>query len=194
MPSCAEGGVLGVLPSIIGSIQTTEAIKIITGIGQTLSGKFLLLDALHMEFNTLTIARDKDCLVCGDQPTIKALIDYQQFCGVAEPQDLPFDEISVQELKAQLDAGNRPLILDVREPFERQIAQLPDSVPIPMNEVSSRLAELNPEWEIIVHCKSGGRSAKICQLLINNHFTHVKNLKGGINAWAEAIDLSMQRY
>lgn len=195
VPSCAEGGVLGVLPSVIGSIQANEAIKIITGIGKTLSGRLLLYNALEVTFEELKLKRNPQCTVCGDSPTIKELIDYQEFCGIPEVSEPSgYEEITVQEFQLLRASDQPPLVLDVREPYELQISRFEESLHIPQEQVSERLGELNPDQEIIVHCKGGGRSAKISEFLSKNHFTQVKNLKGGINAWAKEIDPTMQTY
>ena len=205
MPSCAEGGVLGVLPGIIGTIQATEAIKLILGVGATLAGRLLLLDALGMEFRTMKLRRDPACPVCGDHPTVTSLIDYQQFCGVpqaaanaaAAPQ---VPEISVEALKAQLDGsgnGAAPWVLDVREPREFEICRIPGSVLIPLGDLPKRLAEV-PQGagapEIVVHCKMGGRSAQAVALLQQHGIENAKNLTGGILAWIDRIDPSLPKY
>jgi len=196
VPSCAEGGVLGVLPGIIGCLQANEALKLILGIGNLMKGRFMLFDALEMEFTELKIKKDPNCVVCGENPTITELIDYQQFCGIPKADDKKddFDEITVSELKKILDKDNHPVVIDVREPFELDIAQIDGTVHIPMKEIQDHLSEFNIEDEIIVHCKSGGRSAKICKLLIENKFTNVKNVKGGILAWSKEIDSSIPQY
>jgi len=195
VPSCAEGGVLGVLPAIIASIQATEAVKIITGAGKTLSGRLLLYDALLMEFEELTLHKNAQCRLCSSQPSITELIDYQQFCGIPAKRKIPqYEEISVQALKQRQDKGERPIILDIREPYEREICQLKNSLHIPMQDVSVHLNDFNRDEEIIVHCKSGVRSAQVCDLLLQHGFTKPVNLKGGIMAWAQEVDLHMQKY
>ena len=195
VPSCAEGGVLGVLPAIIAGIQATEAVKIITGAGKTLSGRLLLYDALLMEFEELTLHKNAQCSLCSSQPSITELIDYQQFCGVPAKREIPqYEEISVQALKQRQDKGERPTILDIREPYEREICQLENSLHIPMQDVSVHLNDFNRDEEIIVHCKSGVRSAQVCDLLLQHGFTKPVNLKGGIMAWAQEVDLHMQKY
>jgi adenylyltransferase/sulfurtransferase len=203
VPSCAEGGVLGVLPGIVGTIQATEAIKLIIGVGETLVGRLLLFDALHMTFRTLKLQRDPDCPVCGDRPTIRELIDYEQFCGVptasaagSGPQ--PGEgETTVEDLRARLDAKAPVWILDVREPREFEICRIPGSTLIPLGELPKRLAEI-PQGaaapEIVVHCKSGARSAKAVRLLAEHGITNAKNLKGGILEWINKIDPSLPRY
>ena len=197
VPSCAEGGVLGVLPGVIGTIQATEAIKLILGVGQTLAGRLLLYDAFNMRFRELKLRRDPDCPVCGDRPTVTALIDYEQFCGVAPAASGPVSETTVSELKARIDRGDAPFILDVREPNEFQICRIPGSTLIPLGELPRRLAEL-PSGEgapdIVVHCKMGGRSAKAVRQLTEKGFTRVQNLKGGILEWIDRIDPTQAKY
>ena len=205
VPSCAEGGVLGVLPGVIGTIQATEAIKLILGIGAPLIGRFLIYDALKMRFRELTLRKDPDCPVCGTHPTIRELIDYEQFCGVAPvppAESLPTmtstvsdREITVEELKRKMETRERDLVvLDVREPQEFQICRIPGTVLIPLGEVPRRVGELDPSKEIVVHCKSGVRSAKAAEFLRSAGFPRVKNLKGGILAWIDRIDPSQPKY
>jgi len=202
VPSCAEGGVLGVLPGIIGTIQATEAIKLILGIGNTLAGRLLLLDALSMEFRTMKLRRDPACPVCGDHPTVTKLIDYQQFCGIpaataAAASTAAVPEISVEALKAAIDRDQAPWILDVREPREFEICRVPGSVLIPLGELPKRLGEV-PQGagapEIVVHCKMGGRSAKAVALLREHGITNARNLTGGILAWIDRVDPSLPKY
>jgi adenylyltransferase/sulfurtransferase len=197
VPSCAEGGVLGVLPGVIGVIQATEAIKLILGSGQPLIGRLLLYDALQMRFRELKLRRDPECPICGDHPTIHALIDYDQFCGVAPAPSAPLAETTVTELKTRLDRGDRLFILDVREPNEFQICRIPGSTLIPLGELPRRLAEL-PQGDgapdIVVHCKMGGRSAKAVRTLTEKGFTRVQNLKGGILEWIDRIDPTQPKY
>ena len=196
VPSCAEGGVLGVLPGIIGTLQANEALKIILNIGNLMVNRFLLFDALAMEFSELKIVKDNNCVVCGTNPTITKLIDYKQFCGISKEEDdkLEIDEISVYELDSILRKGKTPLILDVREEHEVKIAKIEGTIHIPMKEVENRLDELDSNGEIIVHCKSGARSAKICKLLIKHKYKDVKNLKGGILEWSKNIDPKISQY
>ena len=196
VPSCAEGGVLGVLPGIIGCLQANEAIKLILDIGNLMKGRFMLFDALEMEFTELNVKKDLNCVVCGDNPSVTELIDYQQFCGIpkADAKKENFGEITVGELKKLFDNNMAPLVLDVREPFEIDIAKIEGTFHIPMRDVENRLDELNVNDEIIVQCKSGGRSAKICKLLIEHDFKNVKNLKGGILAWSKKVDSSIPQY
>jgi adenylyltransferase/sulfurtransferase len=198
VPSCAEGGVLGVLPGVIGIIQATEAIKLILGAGQPLVGRLLLYDALQMRFRELKLRRDPECPICGDHPTIHALIDYDQFCGVVpthtEPAAGGVPEVTVEELKAKLDRGEDVHVLDVREPNEYQICRIAGSTLIPLGELSNRTAELDRDRELIVHCKMGGRSAKAVALLQERGFTRVRNLTGGILAWIDRVDPSQSKY
>ncbi len=201
VPSCAEGGVLGVLPGVIGTIQATEAIKLIMGIGEPLIGRFLIYDALRMKFRELKLKKDPDCPVCGTRPTVTELIDYEQFCGIAPapmesamsatPDDL---ETDVRELKRKMDAKEDFFLLDVREPNEFQIGRIPGSTLIPLGEIPRRYQEIPRDKEIIVHCKMGGRSAKAAAYLRQQGFTRVKNLKGGILDWSDKIDPSVPKY
>lgn len=194
VPSCAEGGVLGVLPAIIGSIQATEAIKILTGMGETLSGRLLMFDALDMEFRELKLKRDENCTVCGKHPKITKLIDYKEFCGIPKERTPRKDEMTVQELKQRIDQNNSPVLLDVREDYELQINRLDNIIHIPMNTVPQRIGELNPNDEIVVYCKAGIRSEKVCDFLKQQGFSNVNNLVGGIVAWAKEIDQAMPTY
>jgi adenylyltransferase/sulfurtransferase len=196
VPSCAEGGVLGILPGLIGCIQATEAVKLILGQGTPLVGRLLLYDALRMEFRQFKVRRNPRCPMCGDNPTIKQLIDYEQFCGV-RGQEVPAPagaELTVEELKKRIDQGEDLFILDVRNPGEYQICRIPGSTLIPLPSLPQRLGELDAGRELIVHCKSGARSQKAIQLLRDKGFGNLKNLKGGILAWAERIDPGMPRY
>ncbi len=213
VPSCAEGGVLGILPGLVGVIQATEVIKLILGIGDPLIGRLLLIDALGMQFRTLKLRKNPDCPVCGTHE-IKELIDYDQFCGIVPPsgngplevsshgavpqgntdiEGIP--QLSVEHLKRRLDAGDKPFILDVREPHEYVIVNLGAPL-LPVGQIGARLNELPPNKasEIIVHCKTGGRSQKAAQELKANGYTNVNNLAGGITAWAERIDTSLPKY
>ncbi|MGE5644542.1 MAG: molybdopterin-synthase adenylyltransferase MoeB [Acidobacteriota bacterium] len=197
VPSCAEGGVLGILPGVIGLIQATETVKLILGIGETLAGRLLLYDALNMKFRELKLKRDPECPVCGDHPTIRELIDYHQFCGV--PREAPAlqkaeGQMDVTELKAKIDRGDRFVLVDVREPHEYQIGRIPGSKLIPLGELPKRVGELNQADEIVVHCKSGARSAKAVELLKKAGYTNVVNLAGGILAWSDKIDPSVPKY
>jgi adenylyltransferase/sulfurtransferase len=205
VPSCAEGGVLGVLPGIIGVIQATEAIKLVTGIGEPLIGRFLIYDALRMKFRELKLRKDPDCPVCGTHPTVTKLIDYEQFCGIhpapAAGSVAPgassvnnTTEISAVELKQKLDSGHKVKILDVREPNEYQINRIPGATLIPLGDVARRYAELDPEEEMVVHCKMGGRSAKAADFLRSVGFKKVRNLTGGILEWIDKVDPAQPKY
>ena len=197
VPSCAEGGVLGVLPGVIGTIQATEAIKLVLGVGEPLVGRLLLYDAFTMRFRELKLRRDPACPVCGDHPTVTALIDYDQFCGVVPAASTPVPETTVDELKARIDRGDRPFILDVREPNEFQICRIPGSTLIPLGELPKRLGEVRAATDrrdIVVHCKMGGRSAKAVRQLLDAGFSNVQNLKGGILAWIDRVDPSQPKY
>jgi adenylyltransferase/sulfurtransferase len=195
VPSCAEGGVLGILPGTIGLVQATEAVKLILGIGEPLVGRLLLYDALGMRFRELKLRRNPKCPVCGDHPTITKLIDYQQFCGVA-PKETPVDtsEIDAVELKAKLDRHDDFVLLDVREPHEFQICRIPGSVLIPLGDLPKRVNELDSSAEIVAHCKMGGRSAKAVEFLRQAGFRKVRNMKGGILAWSDKVDPSVPKY
>ena len=196
VPSCAEGGVLGVLPGIIGTIQATEVIKLIIGRGEPLIGRLLLFDALRMRFRELKLRKHPDCPVCGAQPTITEFIDYEQFCGIFPQADAGAnpDDITVQELKAKLDAGEHPVLLDVREPVEYQICQLEGATRIPQGQLAEQLNRLNTADEIVIYCRSGVRSLQALDFLRRMGFQRVKHLKGGILAWAEEVDPGMPRY
>ncbi len=199
VPSCAEGGVLGVLPGVIGVIQATEAIKLVLGAGQPLVGRLLLYDALQMRFRELRLRRDPECPICGDHPTIKALIDYDQFCGIvpaahAQPAGSGVPEITVEDLKAKIDRGEDFDLLDVREPNEFQICRIAGSRLIPLGELPRRTAELDATRDLVVHCKVGARSAKAVALLQERGFTRIHNLKGGILEWIDRIDPSQSKY
>jgi len=199
VPSCAEGGVLGVLPGIIGMIQATEALKLILGVGEPLIGRFLIFDALRMKFRELKLRKDPDCPVCGTHPTVTELIDYEQFCGVAPaPSDSTqaadeAREITTVELKARLDRGDRLVVLDVREPQEYQINRIDGSVLIPLGELGQRYGELDPSVEIVAQCKTGNRSGKAADFLRQKGY-RVKNLKGGILDWIDKVDPSQPKY
>jgi adenylyltransferase/sulfurtransferase len=196
VPSCAEGGVLGVLPGVIGTIQATETIKLILGAPGTLIGRLLLYDAWQMHFRELKLRRDPACPVCGDQPTIRELIDYEEFCGAnVAPEPPPSGAATVEELKARLDRGDRPFILDVREPNEFQICRIPGSVLIPLAQVPQRLTELpGKDAELFVHCKMGGRSANAVKQLQDLGYTGARNVDGGILAWIERVDPTQPKY
>jgi adenylyltransferase/sulfurtransferase len=195
VPSCAEGGVLGVLPGVIGTIQATEAIKLILGQGEPLIGRLLLYDALEMSFDEVRLRKNPDCPVCGENPTVTELIDYVQFCGLDPSEALePTWEITARQLKEELDEGNGLVLLDVREPHEWQIAHLEGALLIPQNDLPERLHELDSADEIVVYCHSGVRSARAVNLLRDAGFRRLKNLRGGITAWANTVDPSMPQY
>ncbi|MBM4068675.1 MAG: molybdopterin-synthase adenylyltransferase MoeB [Planctomycetes bacterium] len=200
VPSCAEGGVLGILPGLIGCIQATEAVKLILGRGSPLIGRLLLYDALEMRFQEFKVRRNRNCPLCGDRPTITKLIDYEEFCGVRGQEAPPAAtgaqtwEITVEELNTRVKNGEPVVILDVRNPPEFEICRIAGSVLIPLAELPGRLGELDRSKEIIVHCKSGMRSARAVQFMREQGFTRLKNLKGGILAWAERIDTEMATY
>jgi sulfur-carrier protein adenylyltransferase/sulfurtransferase len=199
VPSCAEGGVLGVLPGIIGVIQATEAIKLVLGVGEPLIGRFLIFDALKMKFRELKLRKDPDCPVCGTHPTVTHLIDYEQFCGVVhdEPESVAANnatEITSLELKKRLDRGDPLTIIDVREPNEYQINRIDGSILIPLGEVPRRYAEFDPNQELIMQCKSGARSGRAADFLRSVGFKKVLNLKGGIVDWIDKVDPSQPKY
>ena len=196
VPSCAEGGVLGILPGLVGVIQATEAIKLILGSGDTLIGRLLLVDALGMNFRQLRLKKNPDCPACGKNPTITKLIDYQEFCGIRgeeTPVTTAVAEIQPAELKRRLERGDDLFILDVREPHEYQICNLGGHL-IPLGDLPKRVHELDSSREIVAHCKMGGRSAKAVDFLRQAGFKKVWNLAGGINAWAEKVDPKVPKY
>lgn len=199
VPSCAEGGVLGILPAVIGSIQATEAVKIILGKGDSLSGRLLLYDALNMRFRELRLRRNPGCPVCGDTPTVRELIDYQEFCGIpqqaaeeAAQEKLP--EITPLGLSHRLGDGDSVFVLDVREPHEFEIARIPGSTLIPLGTLPQHVHELDSTADIVVHCKSGVRSGKAQRLLKEMGFSRVTNLTGGILRWSDEVDPSVPKY
>lgn len=197
VPSCAEAGVIGMLPGIIGNVQAVEAVKLIVGFGTSLIGRLILFDASVMDFRELKLEKLSSCPMCGDHPTIRILIDYEEFCGVKrmapdEQKEMSF-QISVQELKQRIDRGDRPLLIDVREPFEYELVRL-DARLIPLSTLPDRLSELSRDKEIIVYCHSGVRSSSAVAYLRSNGFPNARNLTGGIDAWAREIDPAMARY
>ena len=195
VPSCAEGGVLGVLPGIVGSIQVTEAIKWITGIGEPLIGRLLLIDALSMTFKEIGLQKNRECVVCGEVPTIKEPVDYEAFCNVSGTSEtVTVPEIDVHRVKQKLDRGEEFTILDIRERWEWQIAHLDKTLFIPMKLIPSHLEELNPSREIVVHCHTGQRSATVTEFLIQHGYRNVKSMSGGIKAWTEEIDPGLNLY
>ena len=197
VPSCAEGGVLGVLPGIIGTIQAAEAIKLILGAGEPLVGRFLIFDALRMRFRELKLRKDPDCPVCGANPTIRELRELDAYCTPARghsEEPMAADDMTVTELKARMDNGDAPTLIDVREPHEHQICQIPGAALIPMAQVPSRLGEFDPNAEIVVHCRSGARSAQVVAFMKQRGFTNVHNLAGGVLAWIDQVDPTQQKY
>ena len=203
VPSCAEGGVLGVLPGIIGTIQATEAIKLILGIGEPLIGRFLIYDALRMRFRELKLRKDPDCAVCGVNPTITELRECEGYCevrpraGEVRPRpDAATDDrsITVRELKGRMDRGETPVVIDVREPHEHAICRIPGAQLIPLGQLPSRLAELDPAREVVLHCRAGGRSARAVAMLREKGFMGARNLTGGVIAWVDEIDPSQPKY
>jgi adenylyltransferase/sulfurtransferase len=197
VPSCAEGGVLGVLPGIVGTIQAAETLKLIIGKGEPLVGRLLLLDALAMKFRELKLRKNPDCPVCGTHPTQKGLIDYAEFCGI-RGEEAPstvtnIPEITPKELKARLDKGDDVYVLDVREPHEYQICNIGGHL-IPLGELAQRVHELDSSKEIVAHCKSGKRSAQAVEFLRGAGFKKIQNLKGGILAWSDEVDPSVPKY
>lgn len=203
VPSCAEGGVLGILPGLVGVIQATEVIKLILGQGEPLIGRLLLVDALGMHFRELKLRKNPDCPACGTHPTVTKLIDYDQFCGIQPPATVTaaantavvngVSQLAVKDYKQQVDSGKDYFLLDVREPHEFKIANLGGYL-IPVGELDKRLSELDPERDIVVHCKSGGRSQKAAELLQKAGFKRIQNLAGGITAWSEQIDPKVPKY
>jgi adenylyltransferase/sulfurtransferase len=198
VPSCAEGGVLGVLPGIVGCIQATEILKIALGKGSSLIGRLLLFNALDMKFRELKLRRDPQCPLCGENPTITKLIDYEMFCGIlpepANPAQNP-DEVTVQEMKRALDDPKLGIkVIDVRDPDEYQIAHINGVPQIPLGSLPQRFTELDPNQTIYLHCKSGIRSMKALKFLREQGFKYVKSVKGGISAWADEIDHSVAKY
>ncbi|HEV2092970.1 MAG TPA: molybdopterin-synthase adenylyltransferase MoeB [Rubrobacter sp.] len=197
VPSCAEGGVLGILPGAIGVTQATETVKLILGIGEPLIGRLMLYDALGMSFREMKLRKDPNCPICGENPTVTELIDYEEFCGIpqanAAQQENGVPEITVQELKGKLDNGEDINVLDVREPHEYEVANIGVKL-VPLGELPRRLAEFDQNENFAIHCKTGGRSAKAVKLLQDAGFGNVYNVKGGITAWSEEIDPSVPKY
>lgn len=209
VPSCAEGGVLGILPGLIGTLQATEVIKLLADVGEPLVGRLLMVDALNMDFRTVNVPTNPDCPVCGENPTVTELIDYEAFCGIPQDDassngtadtdvsdsDDALPEISVHDLKRRRDADDAPFVLDVREPYEADIASIGADQLIPVDELEDRLDELEagPDDEIVVHCRSGGRSAKATKLLREKGY-NASNLDGGVLAWSDEIDSDVPKY
>ncbi len=201
VPSCAEGGVLGILPGFVGTLQATEVIKLLLGIGEPLVGRLLLIDALSTTFRTLKVRKNPECPICGAHPTVTELIDYEAFCGLpangaAPSAEQAVPEVTVHDLKAHRDLGETPFVLDVRKPFEAEIASLGADQLIPVEELADRLGEVQArrDQEIVVHCRSGVRSARAVRLLHEAGFTRAVNLQGGILAWSDEIDPSVLKY
>ncbi len=202
VPSCAEGGVLGILPGTIGLIQATEAVKLILGIGEPLVGRLLLYDALGMRFRELKLRRNPECPACGDHRTITKLIDYHQFCGIpqqpaaapAQETKLKQGEIDPTEVKQKLDRGDNFVLIDVREPHEYRICNIPGAKLIPLGEFPKHVDEFDPAADIVIHCRSGVRSAKACNILRQAGFGSVRNMVGGILAWSDKVDPSVPKY
>ncbi len=195
-PNCAEAGVLGVLPGVIGMLQATEVLKLLLGAGEPLIGRLLVYDALAMDFKTFRIPKDPACAVCGEKPTITAPIDYHAFCAARGTGDSTLPELGPKALRERLASGADLLLLDVREPFEAELASIAGARLLPLGQLEARLAELDA-WrgrEVVVHCRTGGRSRRACELLRSKGFEHVSNLAGGIEAWALEVDPSMKRY
>ena len=201
VPSCAEGGVLGVLPGIVGLLQANEVLKLILGKGKTLIGRLLLFDALAMKFTELKLRKDKNCPICGDNPTIKELVDYEQFCGIVPQDESAVDEtleIDAVEVKKMLDDGRDFKLIDVREPSEYQICKINSATLIPLGEIEAkdpaRLNGLTPNDEIVLHCKAGVRSMKAVNALIEMGYSNVRSMRGGILEWSETVDPSVPKY
>ena len=199
VPSCAEGGVLGILPGVIGVIQATEVVKLILGKGEPLIGRLMLYDALKMSFREVKFRKNPKCPVCGENPTIKELIDYDAFCGLTRGEekkaaDTGVPEITAVELKKKMDRREKFMLIDVREPSEFKINQIPGAKLIPLGNIPARVHELDSADEIVVHCHFGGRSAKAVEFLQKAGFKKVKNLAGGIHAWSQDVDPSCPRY
>ncbi|MHB1936908.1 MAG: molybdopterin-synthase adenylyltransferase MoeB [Acidobacteriaceae bacterium] len=199
VPSCAEGGVLGILPGLLGIIQATEVIKLILGEGEPLVGRLLLVDALGMRFRELKLQKNPECPACGAHPTITKLVDYEQFCGLPSKSATPavvvngIAQMQPEDLKRRVDAGEDLFVLDVREPYEFAIAEMGGRL-IPLNDLPQRVGDLDPNREIVVHCKAGGRSQKAAEFLAQNGFKKIHNLAGGINAWSEKVDPKVPKY
>src|SRR5438093_7305911 len=194
VPSCAEGGVLGVLPGIVGSIQAMETIKLILGRGDNLVGRLLLFDALKLQFRELKLAKDPDCPVCGAHPTVTSLLDYEAFCGIGAEPSYDGAEITAQELKTESERNPDLLVIDVREPHEYEIAHIDGAVLIPLGELPDRLGEVDGHREVVTHCHHGARSLKALEILKAAGFSKVRSLRGGIDAWAVNVDPSLPRY
>src|SRR5512139_3594194 len=199
VPTCAEAGVLGVLPGIIGTIQATEAIKLILGTGDWLAGRILLLEALRMHFREVRLRKDPDCPVCGQHPTIRELLDYDALCGVARRAGaaagaIAGTEITPEDLKRRLDRHDEVLVVDIREPLEREINRIAGAVAVGADDLASRLREVSPACDVVVYCRTGDRSGRIVDELREAGFERIWNLKGGIAAWVSRIDTTQPTY
>ncbi|MGH7730760.1 MAG: ubiquitin-like small modifier protein 1 [Candidatus Eiseniibacteriota bacterium] len=198
VPSCAEGGVLGVLPGVIGALQGVETLKLLLGVGEPLIGRLLLFDALALSFRELTLRKDPDCPLCGPKRTVTALVDYEAFCGLPKAGQADAEargwEITARELQDRMARGDDAVVIDVREPHEWEIARLPGATLIPLNTLPARLAELDSSREIVLHCHHGQRSMRALELLRGSGFRKLKNLRGGIDAWSKDVDPSVPRY
>src|SRR5438046_655553 len=194
VPSCAEGGVLGVLPGIIGSIQAMETIKLILGAGQPLIGRLVLFDALKLQFRELKLEKDPECPVCGAHPTVTELIDYQAFCGIGAEPSYDGAEITAHELRDEWQRNPALVVVDVREPHEYEIAHIDGAVLMPLGELPDRLGELDGHHEIVTHCHHGARWLKALEILRAAGFSKVRSLRGGIDAWAVNVDPALPRY
>jgi adenylyltransferase/sulfurtransferase len=202
VPSCAEGGVIGVVPGIVGTIQAMETIKLVLGIGETLAGRLLIFDAMRMRFRDLRLKKNPECPVCGENPTVTELIDYEQFCGI-EPAGKGSDEmttgstdLTVTELKDRLDSGEQVTLIDVREPHEWDICNLGEhgAKMIPMGQLVQRMGEIDKSKEVVLYCRTGSRSGRAASFLRGKGFEQVRNLEGGMRAWSEEIDPSIPKY
>jgi len=194
VPSCAESGVLGVLPGIMGTIQAAQAISLVLRTGEPLIGRLLVFNAIDSTFTELRIKKNPECPICGANPTVKELIDYEQFCGVGRNQQPAAQEVTPRELKAEIGGGRHVVLLDVREPFEFNICHLQGAKLVPLGSLTGRLGELESASEMVVYCHTGKRSARAVEMLTAAGFTRVRNLRGGIKAWAEEVDPTMPRY
>ena len=195
VPSCAEGGVLGVLPGVMGGLQANEVIKILLGAGDVASGRLVLYDALRLSFREFTLQRNRECPVCGDEPTVTGLIDYEEFCGLGGSRGgQAVEEIDVDRLKERLDRGDGLILIDVRQAYEREINRIDGSMHIPLGALAERIADLDPRKEYVVYCKAGPRSARAVSQMNERGFSEVANLAGGIDAWIERIDPGLRRY
>ena len=194
VPSCAEGGVLGVLPGIVGSVQALETLKLILGIGESLVGRLVLVEGLSVRVRELALRKDPACPVCGDHPTVRELIDYEAFCGLGADASETDAEIAPRELAARLSAGHEVMVVDVREPFELDICRLEGAIHIPLRQLPRRLGELDSSREIVTVCHHGNRSLKARDMLKGVGFGRVRSLRGGVEAWATEVDPAMERY